>query len=252
MLAVKKEKNIGTLNTVNNVIQFPVKEKTTRRSTRMWCLKNREEITAVFNVFNKALDEASTSKQYTIALRNLTMFVCAINIGLRGGDFCSLKWSDIYDDNWNFRKEDADFVPKKTKRCGKHIVLTWNSDFEYAMSEWLNWNESIGNKQNLDDYIFTTRRNSYNGKEIEHISEDSWYRIVEKTRKEAGIKQKIGTHGLRKTMANQYITRAENQSKALREVSTMFGHADLRTTEIYSCLDDQEVRANKENLSFLY
>lgn len=244
--------NVCTLSTIDNVIQFPTKEKTTHKSTLMWCLKNRDEILAVFNVFNKALDGALTTKQHTIALRNLTMFVCAINVGLRGGDFCRLKWSDIYDNNWSFRREDADFVPEKTKRCGKHIILVWNSDFEHAMSEWLNWNKSIGNEQNLDDYIFTTRRNSYNGKEIEHISEDTWYRIIEKTRKEAGIRQKIGTHGLRKTMANQYITRAENQAQALREVSTMFGHADLRTTEIYSCLDDQEIRKNKENLSFLY
>jgi len=65
---------------------------------------------------------------------------------------------------------------------------------------------------------------------------------VEDTRKEAGIKQKIGTNGLRKTMAHQYIKNAPDKSQALLEVSSQFGHSDLRITERYACSEKKILR----------
>ena len=100
-------------------------------------------------------------------------------------------------------------------------------------------------QQELNDYIFTSQKGS-------KIGEKSWYDIMEKTRKEAGISQKIGTHGLRKTMANQYIKCANDKAQALMEVSTMFGHSDLRITERYACMEDENIRANKQRTSFIY
>lgn len=48
---------------------------------------------------------------------------------------------------------------------------------------------------------------------------------MESVRKEAGIKQKIGTHGLRKTMAYQYITNAPDKSQALFKYQVSLGIA---------------------------
>ena len=230
------------------IIQFPnnkLKEETrVGKSTKMWCLKNREEIMKEYITFKNKIDNATSIKKETIARRNLTMFVCAINIGLRGGDFCNLKWSDIYDNEWNL-KDKAEYVPEKTKRCHKHIDLYWNNDFVQVISEWLNWCNIYVEKQELNNYIFTSQKGS-------KIGEKSWYEIMEKTRKEAGISQKIGTHGLRKTMANQYIKYSDDKAQALMEVSTMFGHSDLRITERYACLEDENIRANKQRTSFIY
>ena len=39
-------------------------------------------------------------------MRNLTMFICSINIGLRGGDFCKLKWKNIFDEKWGLKKSE--------------------------------------------------------------------------------------------------------------------------------------------------
>ena len=230
----------------NNIIQFPnsKKEYGIGKSTKMWCLKSQDEIRQVYDVFMEKVNEANTENKYTIALRNLTMFVCAINIGLRGGDFCKLKWSDIYNEGWTF-KDKAEYVPEKTRKCHKHINLYWNSYFEHAMSNWLNWKMYIEQIDSIEDYIFTSQKG-------ESITEKSWYKIMERTRREAGIKQKIGTHGLRKTMANQYIKHANDKGQALVEVSNMLGHSDLRITQIYACLEDENIRNGKERTAFLF
>lgn len=219
----------------------------TGKSTKMWCLRDRSEIKAVFDIFQRKVDEAHTAKRYTIALRNLTMFVCAISIGLRGGDFCKLVWSDIFDDNWNFRSyNNNDFVPEKTQGYHKHISLYWNSDFENAMQRWLLWNNENVFQQNLNGYIFPSQKGG------SHIEEKAWYKIMESTRKEAGIRQKIGTHGLRKTMANQYIKNAEDPAAALVEAQQMLGHSSQIVTMNYTCLMGENIWKNKERAAFLY
>lgn len=224
----------------------------TRESTKMECLYERDEIIAIYNIFQDRIENATSLTKEMIARRNLTMLVCAINVGLRGGDFCSLKWSDIFDRNWDY-KTSADYVPEKTNKRdedgnitkAKHIELSWNNDFETALSEWLIWLNSYDAKQELDDYIFKSQKSSYLGSK-------RWWKIMEDTRKEAGIKQKIGTHGLRKTMAHQYIKNAPDKSQALLEVSSQLGHSDLRVTERYACLEKKNIEAGKQRMSFIY
>jgi len=234
-------------------LRFGSKMKTgTRESTKMECLYEREEIIAIYKIFQDKIENASSLSKEKIARRNLTMFVCAINVGLRGGDFCSLKWSDIFDKDWSY-KTSADYIPEKTIRRddggeivkAKHIELSWNDDFEIVLSDWLSWLNNYDSEQDLDTYIFRSQKGwSINPKE--------WWKIMESVRKDAGIKQKIGTHGLRKTMAYQYITNAPDKSQALLEVSSQLGHSDLRITERYACLEKKNIEAGKQRMSFVY
>ncbi len=123
--------------------------------------------------------------------------------------------------------------------------MSWNKDFETAQSEWLTWLNNYDAEQKLDDYIFKSQRSSYLGSK-------RWWKIMEDTRREAGIKQKIGTNGLRKTMALQYIKNAPDKSQALLEVSSQFNHSDLRITERYACLEKKNIDAGKQRMSFIY
>lgn len=234
-------------------LRYGSKQKAgTRESTKMECLYEREDIIAIYKIFQDRIDDATSLSKEKISRRNITMFVCAINVGLRGGDFCSLKWSDIFDKNWDY-KASADYVPEKTIRRdddgniikAKHIELSWNNDFEIALSKWLAWLNSYDSEQELDTYIFKSQKG-------ENINLKEWWKIMESVRKEAGIKQKIGTHGLRKTMAHQYIKNAPDKSQALLEVSSRLGHSDLRITERYACLEKRNIEAGKQRMSFIY
>ncbi|WP_312442296.1 hypothetical protein [Lacrimispora sp.] len=65
------------------------------------------------------------------------------------------------------------------------------------------------------------------------------------------IKQKIGIHGLRKTMAYQYITNAPDKSQALLEVASQLGHSDPRITERYACLEQKDIEDGNQRMSFI-
>lgn len=231
------------------IYNFP-KQKTLRcgKSTEMECLYNKDEILSVYNVFKTDVDNATTVNKEKNAMRNLTMFICAINIGLRGGDFCKLTWKDVYEDGWRIKKSQK-FVPEKTERrdrCGnvikrKYVKLRYDSDFKMAIQNWHKWLEDHNETPELTDYIFSSNKG-------EHIGEMTWYRTVERNRIKAGIKQSIGTHGLRKTFGHSYYLAAPDKQQALIQLMTIFGHADMRITLRYICITDEEIFKNQERM----
>lgn len=243
-----------------NIIKIPTEYKEerkrapgaegTKRRTAMECLYNGEEIKALYDMFKHHIEEANTFAKERAARRNLTMYVCAIELGLRGGDFCSLKWSDIFNQDWTFN-QSAEFVPQKTSKYGKHVDLIWGINFEKAMSAWLEWKNNYVGQQKIEDYIFTGQKfhkDRKTGELREHLDSKAWYKIVESTRKEAGIKQKIGTHGLRKTMVNQYIKISEDKALAMEDMSDYLGHVDVRTTRRYACIQRENIRRVKQRM----
>lgn len=232
------------------IVQAAPETHKTKKASAMECLYNDEEIIAVCNVFKKYLDEAKTFAQEKAARRNLTMYICAIEIGLRGGDFCSLKWNDIYNPDWTFN-HSAEFIPQKTRKAAKKVNLIWGTNFEVAISEWLIWKNTYIKQQKLDDYIFTAQKphkDKTTGEKRIYVDPKAWYKIVENARKEAGIRHKIGTHGLRKTMVHQYIMLSDDKSLAMEEMSTYLGHSQTRTTRVYGCFQRENVRKTKQRM----
>ena len=126
-------------------------DETDGKSTEMECLYTTEEILAVYNVFKSRVESASSLAKERSAMRNLTMFVCAINIGLRGGDFCKLTWKRIYDENWNIKRMEKFAPEKQTRRTRsgriikrKYAKLRFDSDFKETINNWLQWNIEHG------------------------------------------------------------------------------------------------------------
>ena len=247
---IKKAEIIKFPSNTGKIVEHEPNAQKTKRRTTMECLYDEHEIRAVHEVFKRHIDESNTFAKERAARRNLTMFVCAIEIGLRGGDFCSLRWSDIFNPDWTFNLS-AEFVPQKTSKSGKHVDLIWGTNFESAISDWLAWKNKFIKQQELDEYIFTAQKPHQDRKTGEikvHIDSKAWYKIMEVARKEAGIKQKIGTHGLRKTMVNQYIKLSEDKSLAMEEMSGYLGHTDIRTTRVYSCVQRENLKMVKQRM----
>lgn len=218
------------------------------RSTEMECLYTTEEVIAVYNIFKHRVELASSLNKERSAMRDITMFVCSINIGLRGGDFCKLRWKQIYDEKWNIKRLEKFAPEKQTRRTRagkiikrKYVKLRYDSDFKEAIDNWLQWNIVHGNQPSLDDYVFKTQKRP-------HIEEKTWYKIVETVRIEAGIIQSIGTHGLRKTYGRRYYLAAPNKEMALVQLMLIFGHSDMRTTLKYICISDDEIFQNQERM----
>lgn len=222
----------------------------------MECLYNREEILSVYNVFKSKVDNAASLAKEMIARRNLCMFVAAINLGLRAGDLCRLKWLNIFDSQWKYMNEPG-FIPEKTRRKNNDdtVKLSWNTDFEIELSKFLEWKNKYIKNQTLDDYIFTTQKPHYDKdlkRDVDHIEPKEWWRIMEKTRKEAGIKQKIGTHGLRKTMVHSYIMEAEDREDGMCDMQDHLKHESRRTTTKYSCMDKGKIKRGKQRFAYIH
>ena len=94
MLAVQK----NYYNDIDNIVCFPGNnEPWNYKSTRMECLYNDEEVNRLNEIFVRHIQIANTYKRRKKAIRDLTMYQFSINIGLRVGDFCNLRWFSIYD-----------------------------------------------------------------------------------------------------------------------------------------------------------
>ena len=101
---------LAALNIIEEcrMYNFPTQQKEIkhRESTKTDALHTEEEISAVANYFKSCIEECTTFKKETMARRNLAMFICGINIGLRGGDLCKLTWNTFFDDDWEWRMEN--------------------------------------------------------------------------------------------------------------------------------------------------
>lgn len=240
-------KIVDLLNNEKFTVHNGKKGKTinTGESTLTECLYDEEEIISVYNVLVDKVNNATTLSKKANAQRNLTMFVCAIQIGLRGGDFCRLKWSDIYDINWRF-KHNPDFIPEKTKN--KHVRLIWNSDFEVAMENWRMFKiKCCEYVPEYDDYIFPSQSSHK-----KHISRKSWSRLVKEICEEAAINHRVGTHGLRKTMVHQFIKHSESESEGVMQMCNYLNHSDLRVTMRYACIENEKIRDTKSKMNMFY
>lgn len=200
--------------------------KVAGQSSEVYPLRTDDEIQAVLKVCNEHIEEAETPTNKQIAERDKMLFVIGINIGIRASDLCALKWSFFFDVDNNGNKtfkEHYRFQPKKQKRCGKYVTLKFNKAVESIVNSYL---EKYPVKD-LDTFIFASRKGN------ESISEKSMCRIVKDLAIEAGLKQNVGSHSLRKTTFYRIWNAAADKDKTLVLIQYALGHSDIRTTMKY-------------------
>ena len=88
---------------------------------------------------------------------------------------------------------------------------------------------------NLDDYLFPSQKGN------DSITERTLYSIIKGIAEEAGIKQNIGSHSLRKSWGFWCWHEAEDKKKALIILQQCFNHKDTLTTERYIGILDEEI-----------
>lgn len=73
---------------------------------------------------------------------------------------------------------------------------------------------------------------------VRPLTRQAIFKIVRRLAGQAGVMQDISPHKLRHSFATHLVRGGAD----LRSVQLMLGHADLRTTEIYTHVDDQHLR----------
>lgn len=202
--------------------------------TEVFAFKTDEEIKAMIDVFDKHIEEADTPTNKQIAYRNKMLFIIGINVGLRASDLRELTWDFFFeeksDGSIEFRKSYS-LQPKKTRKKKKFVRLYFNETTKTIINEYIEKYPI----ENIKGYVFESRKGD------DPISVRSIWRIIKSTAKEAGIKQNIGSHSLRKSWAFHCWRNAEDKNKALIVLQNCFNHSSSITTAKYIGIMDDEI-----------
>lgn len=206
-------------------------------SSEVYAFTNEAEIKAMINILNKHINEASGNNQKQIACRNKMLFLIGINLGIRASDLCGLKYSFFMNVDGTF-KDSYKIQPKKTKKYGKFVPLYFNQTVKKAITNYITEYPI----EDMEDYLFKSRKGGA-------ITEGSLWRIIADLALEAGIKQNIGSHSLRKTFGYHIWHNAVDKEKALVMLMTIFNHSSVATTKKYIGIMNEEIEDVFNNLN---
>ena len=156
----------------------------------------------------------SVDRANPIGKRNYAIFLIAARLGLRSGDICTLKFTDI---NWDTKT--ISFTQQKTRRF---LSLPLPDDVGWAVIDYL----KNGRPESDSNTIFISHRTPYSS--LETISN-----IIPMQMRSAGIKaplnRRIGMHAFRHGLATLML----EKDIPLPIISQTLGHADINSTEVY-------------------
>lgn len=174
--------------------------------------------------YTKMIREVQYSNDY-YTLRNRAMLIVIISTGLRRSELLELKFE-------NLKKDSLEFMGKGSK---ERVVPLSDFAKEILNSYIKVRDEKFGRK---DQHIFT----SADGK---GISKDAYQHMIKKALAVIG-RESERPHVLRKTFAYNYIRQGGN----IFELKEILGHSDIKTTEIYVGISDEQKREGVNRIKF--
>lgn len=199
-------------------------------SSEVYAFTSDEEIKAMIDVFDRHINETTSDSKKQIACRNKMLFLIGINVGLRASDIVRLTWDFILNDDGSFKYMNK-LQPKKTRKQGKYVKVYFNNNIRKAITEYI----SEYPITDMSDYIFKSRQGN------KPITEAMLWKVIKDTAAEAGIKQNIGSHSLRKTFGYRTYHNAVDKSEALVRLQVVFNHSSPKVTAAYIGVSDDDI-----------
>lgn len=166
---------------------------------------------------------SSVDKSTLLGQRNFTMIETLYGCGLRVSELVNLKYSNI-----NFKEDYIRVEGKGSKvrlvpmpEYTKNILLEYTRDTRPNMK--------IGDK--YQDIVFLNSRGA-------PISRVMVFIIIKDIVEKAGIKKTISPHTFRHSFATHLLQNGAD----LRYIQELLGHSSITTTEIYTHLENEELR----------
>jgi len=166
------------------------------------------------------------------SIRNYLLFTIGINTGLRISDLLKLKLSDVMDHKCKVK----DSIYIREKKTGKEKVFRLNKTAKEAIKEYIDsaikeYIDSLDN-YGLDWYLFKSKKGVN-----KPISRVQAYDILNNVANEVGIKDKIGTHTLRKTFGYH----ARMKGVGIEILQKIFNHSAPGITMRYIGIQQDEM-----------
>jgi integrase/recombinase XerD len=142
-----------------------------------------------------------------------------------------MRVSEMVDLNANGLNLDVGFVKCKGKG-GKERIIPLGRKAKAAVMKYMAEVRGKLAKGKTDQHLFLTRLGR-------KVSRQSFWKMIKAYTRLAGIKKKITPHTLRHSFATHLLERGAD----LRVVQEMLGHADISTTQIYTHVSKDRLKA---------
>ncbi len=154
-------------------------------------------------------------------LRDYCLFVLGINSGLRISDLLKLRISDVCE-----KGKIKDRIRLREKKTNKFKDFPLSNSTKSAFKEYLKIRE-----YNENEPLFISRKNKG------FLMRQQAYKIINDVAKSVGIKEKIGTHTLRKTFGYH----AYNNGYDITLIQKLFNHSSPAVTLRYIGITQDEM-----------
>jgi site-specific recombinase XerD len=155
-------------------------------------------------------------------LRDYTLFVLGINSGLRVSDLLGLSVDDVIDD----RGKVVERITLREQKTGKAKDFPLSDNARKSINEYLDTREWT-----RDEPLFISRKGKGS------LQRAQAWKVLNDAAEALGIKEKIGTHTLRKTFAYH----AYKQGKDITLIQKLLNHHTPATTLRYIGIAQDEL-----------
>lgn len=143
--------------------------------------------------------------------------------GMRVSELVNLKMGDV--------NLEVGFA-KCLGKGGKERIVPFGSKARESVVRYLEKSRPQLLKKKISNFLFLTRF----GKSM---SRQTFWKIIKRYAREARIKKRVTPHSLRHSFATHILERGAD----LRIVQEMLGHSDISTTQIYTHVDKDRLKA---------
>jgi len=154
--------------------------------------------------------------------RNKAIIETLFSCGLRVSELVNLKKSDIF--------EQEKFIRVLGKGNKERLVPISDKALR-EINLWYFDRNLMKIKPGEEDYVFLNRRGA-------HLTRTMILIMIKNTARDAGIKKTISPHTLRHSFATALLKGGAD----LRVIQALLGHEDTATTEIYTHLENSDLR----------
>ena len=176
---------------------------------------------------------ATVNTSCTTGLRNRTMLQVMLGAGLRVSEVTALRGVDV-----DMQKGT---VRVNLGKGGKDRVVPVDRETLGWLQAWSEKRKGLG--LNGKEAFFVGLREGKTGRGQREHGDGLGARYVQglvtRLARAAGIEKRVSPHTLRHTYATRLLDRGFN----IREVQTLLGHANVATTQVYTHVNEEELRA---------
>jgi len=143
--------------------------------------------------------------------------------GMRVSELINLKMNDL--------NMDVGFA-KCFGKGGKERIIPFGKMAKEGIARYMERSRPGFLKKKVSNFLFLTRLGR-------PMSRQTFWKTIKKYAREAGIKKRIAPHSLRHSFATHILERGAD----LRVVQELLGHADISTTQIYTHVTKDRLKA---------